>query len=236
MKHIHQIILLVTLLLWGSKVHQPAVDTSTPIHPVEYLASEELSGRYPGTKGDSLSAIYIRNCFREAQLELLANEGYQLFEVTTAIEYKPDNFLKTAAKQFSLFKDFQPMGFSGNGSIASQLVFAGYGFNINDDSLKWNDYAQMNVRNRWVLAFRMDPDSDNMQSPFALHAQDRHKAMTATDQGAAGLLLVNPAAYEKEDNLEPVKTIQNQGFSTIPVLQVIRETGKVIQGLILSYY
>ena len=32
---------------------------------IQYLASDRLEGRYPGTEGDSLAAFYIRNQFRK---------------------------------------------------------------------------------------------------------------------------------------------------------------------------
>ena len=48
-------------------------------------------------------------------------------------------------------KDFTPMGFTSNKALESEVLFAGYGFNINNDSLKWNDYKSIDPTGKWVM-------------------------------------------------------------------------------------
>ena len=63
-------------------------------------------------------------------------------------------------------KDFMPLAFSSNAGLESEVVFAGYGFNINSDSLKWNDYNGIDVKGKWVMILRGDPETENTKSPF----------------------------------------------------------------------
>ncbi|HOH25337.1 MAG TPA: hypothetical protein PKY68_09685, partial [Bacteroidales bacterium] len=78
-----------------------------------------------------------------------------------------------------------PFAFSSGSSGESEIIFAGYGFSINEDSLKWNDYKGIDVREKWVLVLRADPDTDKPDSPFIPYSSDRGKALLARDLGAA---------------------------------------------------
>ncbi|MCK9161022.1 MAG: M28 family peptidase [Bacteroidaceae bacterium] len=49
---------------------------ATPKQIVTYLASKELAGRYPGTKGDSLAANYIAGQFKKAGLKPLPGRSW----------------------------------------------------------------------------------------------------------------------------------------------------------------
>ena len=63
-----------------------------------------------------------------------------------------------------------PLAFSSNSGLESEVVFAGYGFNINGDSLKWNDYKDIDVKGKWVMILRADPETENPKSLLFLSA------------------------------------------------------------------
>ncbi|MBC8402702.1 MAG: aminopeptidase, partial [Candidatus Marinimicrobia bacterium] len=65
---------------------------------VTYLAADELEGRKPGSEGGRQAADYIRQQFRSNNLELLAEDGFQQFQVVTAVKAGENNRLT--------FKDF----------------------------------------------------------------------------------------------------------------------------------
>jgi len=228
---LNRILLAISLIATvsaGCSIQQKHLVAPKASQHIQYLASEDLAGRFPGTPGDSMAAAYIQHYFKQLNTQLLFNDGLQQFPVITGIKTGDNNHLKINNQPFQISTDFQPLGFSGNNKIKAPVVFVGYGFNINDDSIQWNDYHQVNVKGKWVLALRMDPDLDNISSPFAMYGQDRYKAMTAADNGAAGLILVNPTDYEKEDILEPYRTSQSLASSNIPVIQVTRKTANLI--------
>ncbi len=231
---------IITSTLFGcTKNYNPEITQQEIKEHINYLASEELKGRKPGTEGDSLSALYILEKFKDAGLELLADNGYQYFDVITKVETGEKNSFNIDDDKYELNIDFVPVGFSGNKTLNAEVVFAGFGFDINDDSLKWNDYKDIDVKDRWVMIFRADPDLDNSLSPYASYSNDRYKAMTAVDHGAAGLLLINTVDFDKEDNVDKIKFDQSISSVEIPVIQITRKladkilssSGKTIESL-----
>ncbi len=214
--------LLISLSLFSCKNYNPEITSQDIKEHISYLASDELKGRKPGTEGDSLSALYILTKFKDAGLELLADNGYQYFDVITKVETGDKNSFEINGEKAELNKDFVPVGFSGNKSLSADVVFVGFGFDINDDSLKWNDYDGIDVKGKWVMIFRADPDLDNSLSPYASYSNDRYKAMTAVDHGAVGLLLINTVDFEKKDNVDKIKFDQSISSVEIPVIQITR--------------
>jgi hypothetical protein len=119
-----------------------------------------------------------------------------------------------------------PFAFSSNSGLIAEAVFAGYGFNINGDSLKWNDYKGVEVRDKWVIILRADPETDKSKSPFIPYSGDRDKVMAAKDMGAAGVLLVSGINYDSQDTFE---SLNSNDFSTdIPVFRIKREVADLI--------
>ncbi|NPA37564.1 MAG: M28 family peptidase [Chlorobi bacterium] len=228
-KTLYSIITLTTL--FGCKNYNPEITRQELKEDISYLASDSLKGRKPGTSGDSLSALFIKNKFKDAGLELLADNGYQHFDVITRVEAGKKNNFEINGEKAVLNKDFVPLGFSANKNTNAEVVFAGYGFDINNDSLKWNDYDDIAPNGKWVIAFRADPDLDNPMSPYAAYSNDRYKAMTAVDHGAAGLLLVNTVDFDKNDKLDKIKFDQSISSVSIPVIQITRKLAdKILAG------
>jgi aminopeptidase YwaD len=193
---------------------------------VRYLASDSLKGRLTGSAGDSLAAFYIRKELASYGLKPLSGDGFQRFKVTSRLVAGPENDLSVGEKRFIPEKDFMPFGFSGNAGLISEAIFAGYGFNINTDSLKWNDYQSIDVKDKWVMVLRADPEIEKSSSPFIPYSSDRDKALLAKDMGAAGVLLVSGEAFDPQDSFEALNLID---FSVeIPVLRIKRDVADFI--------
>ena len=123
-------------------------------------------------------------------------------------------------------QDFEPASFTENSSLKAQAVFAGYGFSINNDSLKWDDYKGKDIKGRWVMILRGDPEPDNNMSKFAPFSGDRDKALLAKDIGAAGVLLVSGPSFDKEDRFDP---LSKGDYSVgIPVMRIKRPVADAI--------
>lgn len=189
---------------------------------ISYLASDELKGREPGTPGDMAAAKYIRDKFRRAGLTLLGDNGFQYFDVVKGVAFGENNTLNIADSIYKIGGKYTPLSFSGSDNVDAQVVFVGYGFSINEDTLKWDDYNNVDVTNKWVMMFRADPDLDNPKSAFASYSSDRYKVMNALDQGAAGVLLINSVDFDKQDTLEKLQRRKSAGATSIPVLQIKR--------------
>ncbi len=62
----------------------PEITTDELQQHIEYLSSDSLGGRYPGTEGDRLAAEYILGQFMRNGLTPEADGGFQYFTVTTS--------------------------------------------------------------------------------------------------------------------------------------------------------
>jgi aminopeptidase YwaD len=218
MKYIIRTIPLVALLLLFSCSGNREVTVNELRNHEKYLSSDSLKGRLTGSAGDSLAAEYIRKELTSFGLVPLAGDGWQRFEVTKRIIPGKNNSLIINGNSYTPDKDFVPLSFSSDGSMEAEVIFAGYGFNINNDSIKWNDYNGIDVQGKWVMILRADPEAENSKSPYIQYSSDRDKALLAKDMGAAGVLLVSGPVADPQDNFEQLGT---EGFSVgIPALRI----------------
>jgi len=203
------------------KIKSPEVTVDELKKHVSYLASDDLKGRRTGTKGDSLAAEYIRGELKENGFVPLYEKGFQRFRVTDKIISGPANSLILNGASLKLDADFAPFAFSDNNSFSGEVVFAGYGFDINEDSLKWKDYEGLDVRGKIVMLLRADPEIEKTMSIFMKYSKDRDKVLQAKDMGAAAVLLVSGKVFDPEDKFEPLaKGDQSVG---IPAFRISRK-------------
>lgn len=199
----------------------PAITIEELKAHLNILASEELKGRYPGTPEDIRTVHYIAGEFEEAGLRLLGDNGLQPFEIVTEIQTGENNVMVWQDSTYVVETDFIPFSFSANQEVKAPVVFAGYGFDFETDSLSWHDYADLDVKDKWVLILRSNPEPKETTTPYVNVSTDRGKALKAFDQGAAGVLLVSGPEAEKEDAL--VKLSKREHAIRIPVIHVKRE-------------
>jgi aminopeptidase YwaD len=193
---------------------------------IRYLASDSLKGRLTGSPGDSMAAEYIRADLKRSGYIPLSGDGMQRFPVVKKISEGKNNQLVTGNLRFVTGSDFIPLPFSSNDSLEAEVIFAGYGFNINTDTLKWNDYLNTDIKGKWVLLLRSNPEPDNSNNPLAAYSDDRDKAMIAKDLGASGILLVSGNSFDPEDK---IGLPDSQGFSLgIPAFRIKRELANII--------
>ncbi|MCK3685019.1 M20/M25/M40 family metallo-hydrolase [Maribellus sp. YY47] len=206
---------------------------------IYYLASDSLQGRQSGEKGGLLAAEYIRSKFKAAGLQLLYNDGFQPFSLVADAELGDGNSLEVGGNSFQPKTDFLPYAFSGNTTVEAQVVFTGYGIEVDRDSLKWNDFEGVDVTGKWMLVLQGDPDLDNPNSPYLEFSTERAKALTASDKNAAGIILVAGPAFNEKDELSSLFFDKNSSRFSMPVLQVTRNvaneilagTGETIESL-----
>jgi len=187
---------------------------------IKYLSSDSLKGRQTGTAGDSLAALYIKSQFMLSGLGPITGDGFQRYEVTDKVIAGEKNFLSVNGEKFNQTIDFMPFAFSGSSELNAAVIFAGYGFNINNDSLQWNDYEKLDVKGKWVLVLHGDPEPEKSVSGFIPFNSDRDKVLAAKDMGASGVLMVSGPLMDEEDNFE---SLNSEDYSVdIPVLRIKR--------------
>jgi len=193
---------------------------------IKYLSSDSLKGRLTGSQGDSLAALYIKDQLAAAGLVPLTGDGFQRYKVTDKVIAGEKNFLTVDNEQFDLSTDILPFSFSGNSSLEADVIFVGYGFNINNDSLKWNDYEGIDVKGKWVLILRGDPEPEKSVSAFIPFNSDRDKVLLAKDMGASGALMVSGPLTDADDSFE---SLSAGDYSVeIPVLRIKRNVANEI--------
>lgn len=226
--------ILPLLLLTGSLImpgcsfnkENPAITTDELFQHISYLASDSLKGRLPGTEEDRLAALYIADEFSKAGLQLLADEGLQAFEVITDLETGAINYLKIGETDVGLSDDFAPFPFTANKESSAGVVFAGYGFEIDKQEVQWNDYAGLDVTDKWVLVLRGSAEIDSTISAFHAFSNERDKAMLAGDKGAAGILFVSGPNFDPEDKL--INLERREGKVSIPAIHISRKTADLV--------
>ncbi|HKI88872.1 MAG TPA: M20/M25/M40 family metallo-hydrolase, partial [Draconibacterium sp.] len=218
----------VLFIVSCSSKFNPEITVNELKEDIGYLASDSLKGRKAGEEGDRLAAEFIRLKFKDAGLNLLYDNGFQKFGLVTSGVVGDGNTFVVGDQSFVVKKDFLPYAFSANTSVSVPVVFAGYGLEVNQDTLHWNDFENIDVSGKWVLALQGDPDMNNIQSPFVPFSTERAKALNASDKKAAGLILVAGPSFSANDELSSLFFDKNSSRYSIPVIQVTRNVANQI--------
>lgn len=161
---------------------------------ITYLASDELKGRFTGTLEERIAGEYIKNEFEKAGLLPAFNGSYfQEFPFIEGISLGENNnasmLINKQVIELEFNKDFMTAPFSRHGSADAEVVFAGYG--ISAPKLEYDDYEDIDVKNKVVLVFRFSPEYANPHSQFDAYSAFRSKATAAKERGALGIIFVN---------------------------------------------
>lgn len=206
----------------------PEITTSELSEEIRFLASDSLKGRKPGTPEEFVAAKFIRDKFRAAGLELMGKDGFQEFELVADVKAGSNNTLTFDGAKAEFDKDFIPLSFSANSQLSAKAVFACYGFDLDQDSLKWNDYSGIDVKGKWVLILRGDPEMEKTNSAFIPFEQERSKVLNAKDKGAAGVIFISPAELESKDKLMTLHYDKTAGDAGMPVFHITRALANMI--------
>ena len=217
---------LFFLILFGFtfqiSAQKTAITAAEIQNHINFLASDELKGRQPGTPGDTEAAAYIRDQMKAAGLQLMGENGYQDFDLVTDVTLGHSNRLSIGIDVYRVEKDFMPLPFTSNAALSAAAAFVGYGFEIDNDSIKWNDYAGVDVKGKWAIILRGAPAIEGWDNVFQGNIGERIKVLTARDKGATGVIFVNGAEFDKDDQLLRLTYDKSTATAGIPVLQLKR--------------
>ncbi|MFP4471189.1 MAG: M20/M25/M40 family metallo-hydrolase [Bacteroidales bacterium] len=216
---------LFLLTLFAFSLHaqdQPRITADEVLDHITFLASDSLKGRKPGTPESDVAAAYLRDQFRNYGLKPLADNGFQHFELITDVSMGENNRMEIDGETFTPGEDYTPLSFSENATVQAPAVFVGYGMEINNDSLQWNDYSDLDVSGKWAVILRGMPADDDPAGVFAGNVSERIKVMVARDKGAAGVIFVSGPAMAEEDVLMKMTYDKSAATAGIPVLQAKR--------------
>lgn len=228
MKKTLAILLIFSIMLPAFSQKENAEITKEELKEyISFLASDSLKGRKPGTPEGVVAANYIGDYFKNLGYKPFGKSYYQYFDVVTEVTAGKDNYLKIMDYNADN-KDYTPLNYSTSAKVDAEVVFAGFGFDINEDSLKWNDYANIDVKGKWVLILRADPELDNADSKFIPYVNERLKVLTAKEKGAKGIIFVSGVQFDKRDKLIKLAADQTESNLGIPALHIKRTVANKI--------
>lgn len=194
---------------------------------IEYLASDEMSGRFSGSKEIKVAANYLMQEFQSYGLKPLftSNQYFQEFEFITDISMTSENEITLNIKgkkiPIKLHDGFTPAPFARESYAQSDLVFVGYG--ISAPKLSYDDYEGVDVKDKIVIALRYTPEYDNPHSQFDEFASLRYKASLAKEKGAKGIIFVNGyLPKDEDDKLVEFKYDRAAGVKDFPAVHMKR--------------
>jgi aminopeptidase YwaD len=167
---------------------------------IRTLASDEMSGRRPPSKGNSMAAAFIGRAFERFELQSLKRSRrspdryYESFSFLHGVEAGKGNKVTiTRAGHPEIIlapgADFTPLAFSSNGTVSGPLVFAGYG--IRDSATGYDDYAAIDARGAILLVMRYSPEGESPHGQFSEVSSWAAKIRTAAAHGAKGIIFIN---------------------------------------------
>ena len=230
------LIIIMVCVMIVSKSNKEKIDPGSAeimtfeiLEHIKYLSSDKLEGRFPGSEGSKKAIKYIsKNWEAQGVLPAGTKKYEQPFSYISKVSLGNRNILRVrnSKSRYKIKKDFIPIGWSANGNIDDQVVFVGYGFDI-DDSLSWNDYINVNVKNKWVLMFLNGPDGNSPHSPYGYHKKLYNKVIAARDRGVGGILFME--REEKENNkLKPLVYRQSASSAGLPIIQITHAVANTI--------
>ncbi|MFN7921119.1 MAG: M28 family peptidase [Bryobacteraceae bacterium] len=217
----------------AAESHSPKLEPEAYLSHIRFLASPALKGRGSGTPELNKAAEYIARQFHQAGLQVTDSHNYfQAFSVTTNPRLGKSNTFAWRGPggkgSLAFQKEFVPFNFSSGGSFEGKLVFAGYG--ITAKEYNYDDYAGIDVKDKFVIVMRHEPQEFEENSVFSgkvytEHSQFASKATNAKIHGARGVILVNDIGNHgnETDELEPFVKSVGPSQAGIPFVQVKAE-------------
>lgn len=190
--------LMLAAIVLSSFAQGDAVPESTARlrEDLKFLASDELEGRGPGTKGIDAAAAFIKAEFSKAGLATNRVDGdaYQKFELTVRTKLVEPYSLQLVGPDktidLKIGTDAEGCSFAGSGKFDGDIVFCGYAISTVDDAhgsphgesphgdnphgkeanphstFEYNDFAGIDLEGKIAIVMRRTPRQGDPKNPF----------------------------------------------------------------------
>ena len=170
---------------------------------VQFLSSDLLEGRGPGTRGGELATEYIATQFALSGLKP-AGDGGTFFQQVPLIGIATEPSAQLSASKGSETLEFKwENEFVGvNEKLTTQdefdaeAVFVGHG--IVAPEYQWNDFKDVDVRGKVAVLFTNEPASDDPKffggRALTYYGRWTYKYEEATRKGAVGAIIIHTTA------------------------------------------
>ena len=206
-------------------------------HDLEYLSSDALEGRNTGSEGIRKAGEFIAERFQQLGLKTDSFDGtpYQEFTIPGPAALGPTdrNTLTFAGAAETptpvLGKNYTGLSLGNNGKFEGELVFAGYG--ITAPEFGYDDYANLDVRDKVVVILRKEPQQNQESSKFdgkrsSQYAYFSSKELNAALHNAAALIIVNDSKSAEQEGGDKLPSVSRAGRAVskrqVPTLYCLR--------------
>ena len=219
MKRIHLLLYTLTLLALISCSPENNFDkVYSGISSTDYrqflarIASDDFQGRKPFTAGEDSTIRYLKNEFMQMGLKPGNGDSYFQEVPMVAITGTPSPVMKIKGGKrdidLNYWTDYVGTTLRVTDKVDlvnSPMIFAGYG--IVAPEYNWNDYKNLDVRDKTVVVLVNDPGYGSGDSTFfkgkamTYYGRWTYKYEEAARQGAAAVLIIHdtaPASYPWE--------------------------------------
>lgn len=194
---------------------------------VYYFSSKAFQGRLTGSNQEKIYTAEIAKLFKKWGLISAPNTKNYIgeFEFLSNIELGEKNKLTLNNKDLTLGTDWNPVSFSGSGTLENTgVVFAGYGIvaPATEKFGAYNSYKGLNVKDKWVLVFRDIPNDISGEFRYHLNMYSRiqHKVTVARNEGAKGVLIVSGPQTAYKQKLPKFRFEGSMSDSSLPVINL----------------
>jgi Zn-dependent M28 family amino/carboxypeptidase len=183
---------------WAQEPARPAFTEATFWAHLRFLSDDLLEGRGIATRGGRVAAAYIESVFRAAGLQ--GGFGGSFRQPVPMYACAPDAKATlvlgkgTPTVKVALGDDFilDNCGLPA-GVLRGEPLFVGYAIDAPEES--WNDFKDVDVRGKLLIAFTNEPGRDDPAlfrgKELTIHGRWRTKFQEAARRGAAGMLLIH---------------------------------------------
>lgn len=168
--------------------------------PIRFLASDELEGRGPASRGDAIARAYLASELQSLGLEPGGPDGkwQQPVEIVSVESHVPKAWAfeaKGKSLDLKYRDDFIALSGVQRDTAAidgAELVFVGYG--IQAPEFKWDDFKGADLKGKVLVMLNNDPDWD--PKLFAgnrrlYYGRWTYKYESGARQGAAAVIIIH---------------------------------------------
>lgn len=171
--------------------------TERLIKDVFTLSADTMEGRESGTIGELRAAAYIRQRMQEIGLQpMFGGSFYQEVPFAGELIAGKNNALRIGRRKYKYGEDFFVLPHSGNATVKSRAVFAGFGL---DGVEGFNDYDGIgDVTGKIVVLEYYSPEGLDEKLGINQRQALASKIEQAIKKGAAGIILGNSMAWRTD--------------------------------------
>jgi Zn-dependent M28 family amino/carboxypeptidase len=193
--------------------HGSGVDRASLERDVTILSADDMEGREAGTRGHERAAGYVAGRFAALGLQPAGGNG-TYFQSVPMLRYERAEEGNSLAIEgmdgLTMFEDYYtyPTTRQERGSIEAEMVFIGYGLDIEGR----DDFEGIDLEGK--IALRVYGGPAGLNTEEAAHYRSS-LAQRLSERGAIGMLLINTPALEEEAEWDELReNAQHASFMT----------------------